>query len=57
MTIGTDRAHKKQLFFEVIKTKRIITFYFKMYISCKKTIKCRIFNYYGMGTDYTRKKS
>ena len=57
MTRGTDRTHTKQLFFEVIKAKRIITFYFKMYISCKKTIKCRIFNYYEMGTDYTRKKS
>ena len=57
MTRRNDRTHTKQLFFEVIETKRIITFYFKMYISCKKTMKCRIFNYYKMGTDYTRKKT
>ena len=56
MTRSNDRAHTKQLFFEVIETKRIITFYFQRYISCKKTMKCRIFNYYKMGTDYTRKK-
>ena len=32
-----DRTHTKQLFFKVIETKRIITFYFKIYhISCKK---------------------
>ena len=51
MTRGTDRTYTKQ------KQNALLHFILRCISQVKKTIKCRIFNYYEMGTDYTRKKS